>query len=107
MKINKERGRGALKIMFAVIISSVALILRSHPREQMYFKKHLGYMTEIYRGSRVPFQSQAWFLLVSRGFSYFPSTFKAAAPHSFPKGVAVLGCRVGWRLPSLLLPDCL
>ena len=100
MKIKKGKGNrmrsDVLKIIFTVTISSVTIILKSHTHEQLYSK------TSWTRGSRVSFQSQAWFLLVSRGFSYFPSTFKAAVPHSFPKGVAVLrsGCRLGCNLPQ-------
>ena len=47
MKINKKsKGdrmrRDAQKIIFTVMISSVTFTLQSHPREQMYSKKHLG-----------------------------------------------------------------
>lgn len=100
IKIKKGKGNrmrsDALKIIFTVTISSVTIILKSHTHEQLYSKTSWTW------GSRVSFQSHAWFLLASRGFSYFPSTFKAAVPHSFPKGVAVLrsGCRLGGSLPQ-------
>lgn len=101
-KPNEDKGKGnrmrsdVLKIIFTVTISSVTIILKSHTHEQLYSKTSWTW------GSRVSFQSHAWFLLASRGFSYFPSTFKAAVPHSFPKGVAVLrsGCRLGGSLPQ-------